>query len=119
MLNERADGAAVQSAVALSARRPNGRSLTPVQHPKLQRRQIRRPAHDAAEGIDLADDRALSDTADRRVARHLPDGLECACDECDTGTEARRRDGGFGPRMASPDDDDVEIGFGGGIHTEE
>ena len=39
-------------------------------------RQVRRAAHDPAERIHLAHDRALGDPADRGIAGHLADGLE-------------------------------------------
>ena len=49
--------------------------FTAVQHAKLNARGIDRPAHRPAQRVDLANDLALSDAADRRIAAHLPDGI--------------------------------------------
>ena len=83
LFEQRAHGAAVQTAIALRARRPDRGSLAAVEHAELQRREIGRAAHDAAECVDFAHDRAFGDAADRRIARHLADGLERARDERD------------------------------------
>ena len=88
LLEQRANRATVQPAIALRARRPHRRALAAVQHPELQRREIGRAAHDSAERVDLADDGALGDAADRRIARHLADRLERARDDRDA--RARR-----------------------------
>ena len=65
--------AAVQLAVRLSARSAHRRPLAAVQHAELDAGAIDRAAHEAVERIDLADQMALGETADRRVARHLAD----------------------------------------------
>ena len=111
LLEQRAHGAAIQAAIALRARRPDRRTLAAVQHAELQRREIGRPRHDAAERIDLAHDRALGDAADGRIARHLADRLERARDQCHARTASRRGDGRLGAGVAGADDDDVELGF--------
>ena len=81
--------------------------------------EIGRAAHDAAERVDFAHDRALGDAADRRIARHLADRLERARDDRDARAGARRGDGGLGAGVSRADDDDVErrleIGVGDAI----
>src|SRR5687767_3516677 len=106
-LEERAYRTAVHPTIALGAGRPDCRALTAVQHPELKGRHISRTAHDAAQRIDFADDRALRNAADRRVARHLPDALERTRDETYGRAGASGRHRGFGPGVASSDDDDV------------
>src|SRR5690606_8629143 len=49
LLEERADVAAIEAAIALRARRPDGRSLPPVEHPELQRRHVGGAPHDPAQ----------------------------------------------------------------------
>ncbi len=109
--DERADGAPVQSAVALRARRPDGGPLAPVQHAELERREIGRASHDAAERVDLAHHGALGDAANGRIARHLPDRLKRARHERGTRTPARGGHGGLDARVSRPDHEDVELGL--------
>src|SRR5438477_5641866 len=59
LLQQTPNGTPVQAAVALRPRRPDRRSLAPVQHAELKAREIRCPAHDAAERHDFAKHRAL------------------------------------------------------------
>ena len=47
-----------------------------VKQPELNARAIRRPAHEAIEGIDFPHDMALAEATDRRVARHLSEPVE-------------------------------------------
>src|SRR5690606_14014338 len=76
LLEERADRAPVQTAIALRARRPHGRPLAAVQHSELERGEVRCATHDSTKGIHLAHHRALGNAADCGVAVHLADGLE-------------------------------------------
>uniref|UniRef100_A0A0N5A6W0 PE-PGRS family protein n=1 Tax=Parastrongyloides trichosuri TaxID=131310 RepID=A0A0N5A6W0_PARTI len=66
----------VQAPVDLAARAAHGGALGPVQHAKLNARHVGQTAHEAVEGVDLADQMALAQTADGRVTAHLADGLE-------------------------------------------
>jgi len=76
-------------------------------------REVGRAAHDAAERIDLARDGPLGDSTDRRVARHLADGLERARDETDARAKSRGGNSRLGARMPGADDDDVELQLDG------
>src|SRR6185369_757682 len=71
--DERANRAAIETAIALSPRRPNRRPLAAIEHSELDRGEIRCSPHDPAQRIDLANDRAFGDSADRGIAGHLPD----------------------------------------------
>jgi hypothetical protein len=113
LLYQLPDRAAVQTAIALRPRGPNRRALAPVQHPELQRGQVCRAPHDPAERIHLPDDGAFRDAANGGIARHLTNGLEGAGDQPNARAAARRGNSGFGPGVASPYDEDVELRFSG------
>src|SRR5256885_3840319 len=70
--------AAIARLVALGARRAHRRALRGVEPPELNSALIGDASHDAAQRLDLLDQVALADAAHRRVARHLPDGVEVA-----------------------------------------
>ncbi len=62
--------------VALGAGRPDRRTLLGVQHPELEAGHVGGLAHLAAQGIDLAGEVSLGQTADGGVAGHLSDGVQ-------------------------------------------
>src|SRR5213596_2515637 len=101
--------AAEQCAIALRPGRPDGGALGAIEHAELDRRAIGRPPHDTAEGVDLADHRALRDPADGGIAGHLTDGVEVGGKQENLRTQASRHDGGFGAGVAGADDDDVVV----------
>ena len=70
-------------------------------------------AHQPVQGVDLADQMALAQAADGRVAAHLADGLELVGEQQGARAEARRRRGGFAAGVAAADDDHVPICCGG------
>jgi hypothetical protein len=51
---------------------------------------------------------ALAEPADRRIARHRPDGRESMSNQCRPRTHAGGGGRGFAAGVASADDDDVE-----------
>ena len=67
---------AVLLLVALRARRPDGGTTRGVEQAELDADGIGDFAHDAAEGVDFADEVALGDAADGGVAGHLRDEVE-------------------------------------------
>jgi hypothetical protein len=71
--------------------------------------QISRARHDAAECIHFADDSSLCDSANCRIARHLADGLECACYESNAAPRPGGRNGGFSTGVSRTDDKYVEL----------
>ena len=62
-----------QLAIGLDARSAHRRALARVEHPVVDRRRIRRHADQAVKSIDLADQMALAEPADRRIAGHRAD----------------------------------------------
>jgi hypothetical protein len=106
-LEQGAHRAAVQAAIALRPRRPHRGPLGSVEHPELDARQVGRSAHDATERIHFAYDRPLRDSADRGIARHLPDGFEILREQQRPRAGTRRERGGFGAGVAAADHDYV------------
>ena len=66
----------VQNTVCLGPGSAHRRSLASVQNAELNTAAVSCLCHDATHGIDLFHQMALADTADRRVAAHLPQGLD-------------------------------------------
>ena len=98
--------------VALAARPVNGRALALIQHAELDARGIGHAAHDAAQGVDLADDLPLGQPADGRVAAHGPGfgGVHGdqghpsrPCAAACFGQQVGRGPGRLGPRVAAAD----------------
>ncbi len=91
--------------VALRARRPHRRPAAGIQQPKLDADGVRDLAHHAAQRVDLANQMALGDSADRRIARHLRDQVQIHRDhrrlQAQTGARARR----FAAGVSGADDD--------------
>jgi hypothetical protein len=111
LLNERADGPTVEPSIALCAWGPHGSTLAPVQHPELNHGQIGGPPHDSAKGIDLAYHRSLGDAANRRVTRHLANGLNSASDQSHLRAKACRDHSGLSASVSSAYDDNVKRKF--------
>ena len=61
--------------VGLGPRAVHGRAFAAVQHAELNAGGVDRPAHQPAQGVDLAHDLPLGHAADGRVAAHLADGI--------------------------------------------
>ncbi len=70
---DRLHGLAVELAVGLGAGAAHGRALGAVEHAELDSGAVDGATHHAVQRIDLADQVALGQPADRRVARHLAD----------------------------------------------
>lgn len=96
-LQQRPNGAGLETPVALGPGRPDRRSPGAVQHAELEARAVRRPTHQPPEGVDLPGHGSLGDPADRRVAGHPGDARQVGRDGQGTGAEAS---GGVG-RFAS------------------
>jgi hypothetical protein len=69
---------------------------------------IRGPAHDASERIDLSHNRTLGNSADGRIAGHLTNCFEILSQQKGLGAAARGQGSGFGSCVTATDDDDVE-----------
>src|SRR5881396_3005556 len=101
--------AAVQGAIALRPGRPDGGDLGAIEHAELDRRAIRRPPHDTAEGVDLADHGAFRDPADGGIAGHLTDSVEVGSQEEDLGAETGGHHRGLRSCMAGSHHDHIIV----------
>jgi hypothetical protein len=109
--DERAYCSPIQAAVALCARRPNGRPLASVEHAELQHGHVRGARHNSAERVNFPDNRAFGYATNRWVARHLSNSLEGARYQTHACAQTGGGDGSFGTGMAGADHDDVEFSF--------
>src|SRR5206468_2815885 len=96
LLDQMPNGAAVQSTVALSARRPDRRTLAAIEHAELQHREVGRAAHDPAQRVHFPNHGSLRDPTNGGIARHLSDRLEGTCYDRDPSPGACRGDSGLG-----------------------
>jgi hypothetical protein len=116
-------GLAVEASVDLAARAAHGGALGAVQHPELDAGRVGQAAHDAVQGVDLADQVALAQAADGRVAAHLADRLELVGEQERARAEPRRGRRRLAARVSPTDDDHVpghegrHIGESGGCFT--
>ena len=74
-------GLTVEPAVGLGPWPLDGGALALVQDPKLNAGRIGDPAHQAVKRIDFADEMALAEPANGRIARHLANRVETVRDE--------------------------------------
>ena len=79
-----------------------------VQHPELDAGGVGDPAHEAVEGVDLADEMAFAEAANGGIAGHFADRGEAVGDQRGLRAHARRGRGGLAAGMAAADDDDIE-----------
>jgi len=92
--------------VTLAARAVHRRALALVEHAELDARGVGHPAHEAAQGVDLADDLALGQAADGRVAAHGAGLGRVHGDQRHPAggcQQVGRGPGGLGPRVAATD----------------
>ena len=101
------DGGAVEGAVGLGARAPDGGALAAVQELEMDPRAVGSAGHDPVQRVDLAHQVALADAADGRVTGHLPDRGAAVGEQEGPGAEAGGGGGGFRAGVAAADDDDV------------
>ncbi len=97
----------IEFAVGLGAGPAHGRALGQVEGAELDAGPVDGPAHDAVQGVDLADQVALAQTADGRIARHLADRLDPMGQKQGAGAQARGRRRGFTAGMAAAHYDHV------------
>ena len=100
----------IELAVGLGARTAHRRPLAAIEHAKLDAARIGDAAHQAIERIDLADQMALAEPADRRIAGHGADGREALGDQRRARAHARGRSRRLAAGMAATDDDHIEAG---------
>jgi hypothetical protein len=95
--------------VGLRPGAPDGGALAAIQHAELDAGGVGGQAHQAAEGVDLADHLPLGQPADGGVARHGADARRIECHQRHRRAESGRGPRGFGAGVATADDDDVVI----------
>ena len=100
-------GVPIELAIRLGTGATDRRPLAAIEHPELDAAAIGRERHDAVESVDLANQMALAQPADRRVARHDPDEVRLVRDQSRARAVTRRSRGGLGAGMAATDDDDI------------
>ena len=94
---------AVEGFVALGAGAPDGGAAGGVEEAELDAAGVGDFAHDAAEGVDFADEMALGDAADGGVAGHLRDEVEVQREEGRAQAHACGRGCGFATGVAGAD----------------
>ena len=106
---ERLHRAPIETPIGLSARALYGGTLAAIEDAELNPRPIRRPRHQTIEGVNLANEVALAEPANCRVARHFADRGETLCDQRRRGAATGRGGSRLRPGMPTADDDDVKL----------
>jgi hypothetical protein len=83
----------------LRPRSPDGRTLSAVEHAKLDAGLVGDDAHQAAERVDLAHDLTFADPTDRGITRHAPDRRPRERDHRGVCAQPGGRPGGLGAGM--------------------
>ena len=102
-------GLTIQPSVGLRPRSLYSGTLPAIQKTELNPGGVGEPAHHAVQGVDLPDEMALAQSADRRVAGHRARIVGPQGDQRDHDTHPCRRRGRFDPRMARTNDDDIIV----------
>lgn len=89
----------VTSAVCLGPERMDRWAFSPVQHPVLNAAGVRRPAHFAAQCVQLPDQMTLSRAANGGVAGHVANGVQIDGKNDSVHPQPRRRQGRFNSSM--------------------
>ena len=98
----------IELAIGLRARTAHGRAFAAIENAELDAAVVGDAAHQAVQCIDFADQMALAEPADRRIAGHRADGRESVRHQGRVRAHARGRGRGFAAGVAAADDDDVE-----------
>ena len=101
-------GGGIELAVGLGAGPAHRRTLAPVQDAELDAALVGDPAHQAVQSIDFADQMALAEAADGRIAGHRADRRESMGQQRGLRAHARGRGRGLAAGVAAADHDDVE-----------
>ena len=95
--------------VGLGAQTVHRRAFAGVEHTALNEHIVNRPAHLAAQRVQLAHQMALRRAADGRVAGHHGQGIQVQGGKQRAVPQARAGQRGLAARVARADDDDVVI----------
>ncbi len=92
---------AIEFSVGLRTRSAHRWALATIEQAELNAGRIRHPAHQTIHGVDLADQMALAEAADRRIARHHADRIEAQRHQRGFGAGARGSTGRLATSMAA------------------
>ena len=98
---------AVELLVALEAGGLDGRAFGGVQQAEVDGGLVGDPAHLTAQGVDLLDELALGEAADRGVAGHQRNRVQVDVEQQRLAAHPRRRERRLAARVPSPDHNDV------------
>jgi hypothetical protein len=93
----------ILASVGLGAERMDRGALAEIEHAVLYAGAVRRAAHFAAEGVQLAHEMALARAAYGGIAGHVPDGVEIYGKDNGVHAHARGGEGGLDTRVARSD----------------
>jgi hypothetical protein len=99
----------IKSSVRLSSRRLNRRASTPIQQTELNTGPVDDPTHDSAQSVNLSHNVPFRDSADGRIAGHLPDEIQIDRHKRGFRTKPRRRRRGFAPGVAGSNYDHIKL----------
>jgi hypothetical protein len=100
---------AIKLLVALSAGAPDGGTTRRVEQAELDADGIGDLAHDAAEGVDFANEMAFGDAPDSGVAAHLGDEVEVHGNDGSPKTHTRCGHGGLASGVTGAHNDNVVL----------
>jgi hypothetical protein len=103
-----ADRLLVELPVGLGAGGPYRRTLGGIQDAELDARLVGCRRHRTTQRIDLLDQMALADAADRGIAGHRAEGFDVVCEQQRARTGTRRSEGSFGAGMAAANHDHIK-----------
>src|SRR5690348_1260791 len=98
----------IQIAIGLCARRLNRWPSAAIEQTKLNAGCVDDFAHDSAQRIDFAHEMTLCNSADSRVAAHLPDRICIECHKSGARPDARCNVSSFTACVPSADHDDIK-----------
>src|SRR6185437_9365541 len=109
---------AIKLAICLGPRSAHSRTLTAIQHPKLDAGPVGRARHHAVEGIDFADQMSLRQPTDRGITGHLTDGRMAMRQQQRARAESRRGISRLAAGVAAANDNHVVPVHCGNLRSE-
>ena len=111
------DGGFVEFPVSLDPRPLHRRALGQIEHAIMDSSGIGSPSDQAVKRIDLADQMALAQPADSRVAGHRPDTVAGKADQSGRHAHARCHGSGLATGMASANHNDIKFPHHAAAHS--
>ena len=99
----------VQNAICLGAGSTDSVSFTRIERAKLNAALIGGECHCTAQSVHLAHEMSLADTANRRIAAHLPEGFDVVGEQQSLAAHAGGGECRLGSGVAAADDDNVKV----------